>query len=423
MRYLSKLLKAAQGKLMNKIWMIAKHEYLRHVLRKRFLFVLLSLPLFILFIAGFGVVVGLMEVERATVGVIDLNGYLSIESTQYISENQHKNIFEETSLLFLNDVSQAETMLQQGELTAYYVIPEGYPAAAQVQLFSNGEPSRNVLTALDELFDQRLLRNVSGDLKARILNDPDIVIKSIDTDRQQSTSEWYMIMIPVLSGVLFVVVVNTSGGYLLRAVVEEKENRTMEIMLTSVSSNQLMSGKIFGNLSVGLTQLIIWFGLPLMIYFLVSPVLMQSFNISIAPQFVWLTLLTLFPAFILVAALMAGLGATVTETQEAQQISSLFTLPIVAPYWFMSLIMTNPNSAFCVGLSLFPLTAPVTLPLRAVFTDIPLWQSCASIGILILSAYFAVRFAGHIFRVGMLRYGKRLSFKEVFRALRQKEAA
>jgi ABC-2 type transport system permease protein len=408
---------------MNKIWLIAKYEYLRHVLRKRFLLVLFGMPLFIILIGGLGVVVGLMQINRTPIGVVDQAGYLNQEAAQYTEEMKNNGFWSDSPLLFMNQLAKAKDMLQNKKMQAYFVIPQGYPEMGQVELVSNGDPTDSIRTALDSMLQERLLREVNPDLKARILEGPDMVVYSLETDRQQSSSEWYMIMIPIFSGILFIIVVNTSGGYLLRAVVEEKENRTMEIILTSVSSNQLMSGKIFGNLSVGLTQLFFWFGVPILLYLVLGPIFLKSLNISVEPQFLILTVLTLIPAFVLVAALMAMLGATVTETQEAQQVAGLFTLPLVAPYWFMSLIMMNPNSAFSIGLSLFPLTAPVTLPLRAVFTDVPLWQSAVSIGLLILCAYAAIRMTGGVFRLGMLRYGKRLTFKEVIQGLRKKEAA
>ncbi len=408
---------------MDKIWLIAKYEYLRHVLRKRFLLVLLGMPLFIILMGGLGVVIGLMQIDRTPIGVVDLAGYLNQEAAQYTEEMKNNSFWHDSPLLFMDQLDKAEDMLLNEKMQAYFLIPQGYPQTGSVQLFSNAEPSGSMQTALDSLLQQRLLRNVDLDLKARILDGPEMVINSLETDRQQSSSEWYMIMIPIFSGILFIIVVNTSGGYLLRAVVEEKENRTMEIILTSVSSNQLMSGKIFGNLSVGLTQMFFWFGLPILLYLVLGPIFLQGLNVSIDPQFLLLTVLTLVPAFVLVAALMAMLGATVTETQEAQQVAGLFTLPLVAPYWFMSLIMMNPNSAFSIGLSLFPLTAPVTLPLRAVFTDVPLWQSVISIGLLILCAYAAIRLTGSVFRLGMLRYGKRLTLKEVVQGLRNREAA
>ncbi|MBI9050383.1 MAG: ABC transporter permease [Anaerolineaceae bacterium] len=407
---------------MNKIWLVAKYEFLRHVLRKRFLLILLGLPLFIVFMMAMGVAIGLLSMEQYKIGLVDKGGYLSEQVSAYIADGKNDELFSETELIFATREDQVADLLEAEEINAYYIIPEGYPEQGVIHLISNGEPDHNVLTVLDDMMNERSLANVATDLRSRILYDPEITVQSIETDRQQSSNEWYVIFVPIISGILFMVVINTSGGYLLRAVVEEKENRTMEIMLTSVSSNQLMTGKIYGNLSVGLVQMLFWFGLPLLAYIFVGPAILENFNARIDPQFFYLSLLTLIPAFILVAAMMAALGATVTETQEAQQVSGLFTLPIVAPYWFMALLIENPNSAFSVGLSLFPLTAPVTLPLRAVFTDIPIWQSALSITLLVVSAYVAVRLTGSIFRLGMLRYGKRLSFKEIFRGLRGREA-
>ena len=103
--------------------------------------------------------------------------------------------------------------------------------------------------------------------------------------------------------------------------------------------------------------------------------------------------------------------------KEAQQVAGFFTIPIVIPYWFITAIMFNPNGSIAVGMSLFPLTAPLALPMRAVFTTIPIWQLVVSISLLVLLAVFAVWLAGRVFRLGMLRYGKRIRLKEAFSKL------
>jgi ABC-2 type transport system permease protein len=423
MKYSSKWLREAEKKIMNKVWLVAKQEFLRHVLRKRFLLVLFGLPLFMAGMMGIGVLVGLMSVNRVSIGVMDQGGYLSNQINDYLNSGDNDDFFSDTKLVFPETENQAADWLKSGDVTAYYVIPSGYPDEGRIRLVSNGEPDANVNSVLDDFFQEKELASIDAVIRERILNDPEITVHSISSSRQQSTNEWFMIFVPIIIGILFIVVINTSGGYLLRAVVEEKENRTMEIMLTSLSPNQLMSGKIYGNLSVGLLQMIIWFGLPLLLFVLFGPAVLHGLDARIDPQFIYLSLLTLIPAFVLVAAMMAALGATVTETQEAQQVSGLFTLPIVAPYWFMALLMDNPNSPFSIGLSLFPLTAPVSLPLRAVFTDVPLWQSILSVGLLTVCAILAVYLAGKIFHLGMLSYGKRLKFKDIVNGLRGRQTS
>jgi ABC-2 type transport system permease protein len=110
---------------------------------------------------------------------------------------------------------------------------------------------------------------------------------------------------------------------------------------------------------------------------------------------------------------MAMVGATAAEARDAQQIAALFSIPITAPLWFLSILIEEPNHPLAVGLSLFPLTAPATLPVRSVLTNLPAWQIALSIGLLVVSAVVAVWLASRAFRLGMLRYGKSLSLREL----------
>jgi ABC-2 type transport system permease protein len=187
----------------------------------------------------------------------------------------------------------------------------------------------------------------------------------------------------------------------------------MEIMVTSVSTSELMAGKVVGNLAVGLTELITWvvFGMASLAV-IRGNAPEQTFNLDAG--YLWLCFFTLLPAFVMIAGLMATAGVTTTDTREAQQIAGLFTLPVVVPFWLLVPLMESPNSVLSVGLSLFPLTAPVSLTMRAAFTDVPAWQIAASLGLLFLSAVGAIWLASRAFRLGMLRYGKRLSWREIF---------
>jgi ABC-2 type transport system permease protein len=175
-----------------------------------------------------------------------------------------------------------------------------------------------------------------------------------------------------------------------------------------------MTGKIIGNLSVGLTQLVVWllfgaFGVGVLMRFIP-----QLQNAQIDSTFLIIMVFTFLPAFVMIAAIMAALGATATETREAQQIAGIFTIPIAMPFWFSGILIENPNSPFAIFLSLFPFTAPISLPLRAAFTNIPTWQLILTILLLISFAIGALWLAGRAFRLGMLQYGKRLSLKELF---------
>jgi ABC-2 type transport system permease protein len=149
---------------------------------------------------------------------------------------------------------------------------------------------------------------------------------------------------PFLTGLIFIVVINISGGYLLQSIVDEKENRTMEVIVTSVSPEQLMYGKILGNLCVGLTQLLIW------ILFAVLGLagIQTIYHFSQAPAFsaeqAGILLGIILPGFILIAALMTLVGISVTDMREAQQVSLLFTLPMLSPYWFAGAVLQHPEN-------------------------------------------------------------------------------
>lgn len=399
---------------MAKIWQIIKHEYSKHVFTKRFLFGLLSLPLMICLMFAVVLIVTAFSLNTDPVGIIDHAGIL-----QEISPPTEKGSLFNPQISFLSYDSedQANSDLDAGTIQAYYVIPENYPQNTRVILTYNEEPASDVQAQFTQLIRTNLepFRDMNPQIWERLQSGNNITTLSLDNSREVKQDQWYLILLPFIAGILFIVVVMTSGGYLLQAVVEEKENRTMEIVVTSVSPNKLMAGKIIGNISVGLTQLIAWliFGwIALKVGGRFWPILGEF---SLPMNYILILLLTLLPAFIMVAAIMAAIGSTMTEIQEAQQVSSLVSLSMTVPFYFSNMFMMNPNGPFATALSFFPLTAALTLLMRMGFTVVPTWQIVVIVAILILSALAAVWFAGRAFRLGMLQYGKKLSIKEVLR--------
>jgi ABC-2 type transport system permease protein len=215
--------------------------------------------------------------------------------------------------------------------------------------------------------------------------------------------------------ILFVIAVMSSGGYLLQALVEEKENRTMEIVVTSVSPNQLMAGKIIGNLSVGLTQLLVWMAIAALVLIGFGDRIPFMQNLQIPWEELILSLLLMLPAFVFTSALMAIIGSTVTESQEASQVTGLITLPIFLPYYFLSFILQNPNGTFARILSYFPMSAPLAMSTRIAITNVPTWEIILVFVIMILFSLLMIWLAGRAFRQGMLQYSKRVSLKQLLK--------
>jgi ABC-2 type transport system permease protein len=396
---------------MKKFWLVASHEYTRQVLRKRFLVALLSFPLIGL------LMVGVIFIEIAAQSNNTPIGYVAapqIFPDFQIPPTDPTSLSSPVKIITYDTEADARAALDAKQIQVYYVLDPDYIQNGQAQAVSMATPGDNAKSDFEQALRYNLLRNMPADIANRLTVGSNITVRTPDSSREMQLNNYMTIILPLLAGILFMIAINTSGGYLMHAVVEEKENRTMEVIVTSISPNQLIAAKTIGNLAVGLTQLVIWILFVLILMPLVKYFVPSIGNMGVDPTSILLMAAVFLPAFVMVGALMAAVGATATESREAQQIAGLFTLPIVVPYWFVSAIMLSPNSPLSVGMSLFPLTAPVALPLRAAFTTIPIWQTALTISLLIICALGALWIAGRAFRLGMLRYGKRLAFKEIF---------
>lgn len=393
---------------MRKIWHVLTFEYARHVFRKRFLFGLFSLPLFV---GVMGLVIFLLvrsEFNFEPVGYVDQSGLLASLG----SASEEGNRVGGVELIAFDTEEVAQEALEGEQIQAYYVLDTDYLDTRRAKLIALDEPSGVATNQFTQFVRTSLLANFPPEVVQRLTQGNQLVVQSIDGTRQFIQGDWLGFLLPFLVGFIFLVAVFATSGYLLQAVVEEKENRTMELLVTTISPNKLMTGKTLGIIAVGWTQLIVWFGLTLLVVLFGSFFLDLPNWISISIEYLGQAVLLFVPAFVMLAALMVAVGATLTDVQEAQQVTSLFTIPLFLPFWFALPIINHPNGPVAVGLSFFPFTAPITLAIRTGFATIPPWQIGLSLGLLIVYAIFAVWFAGRAFRLGMLRYGQRVAWRE-----------
>lgn len=399
---------------MNKVWQIIKYEYLRQVLQKRFLFSLLSFPLMIILMIAVVFVITYFTIDTSPIGYIDQSGLLA-----HNTPPQEKGSIFEPSVEFISykEVSDAQHDLENEYIQAYYLIPKTFPELRDVELFYKNMPEWNLQNRFTQFIRENLddFQDVDPKIVARLEEGSTLTLKTLDNSRELQSDQWIMIVLPFLVGIIFIITVMTSGGYLLQAVVDEKENRTIEIVLTSVTPTQLMAGKIIGNLSIGLTQLIVWFIFG-WIGFKIGASFWPVFsNFSLPDSFFVIMLLVFLPVFILIGAIMSTIGAVMTEMREAQQVSSIFSLLSIIPFYVTTSIMNNPNGPLAIALSFFPLTAPITIPMRMGLSTIPFWQLVFNILLLFVVAISSVWLAGRAFQLGMLQLGKKLPLKELFR--------
>jgi ABC-2 type transport system permease protein len=396
---------------MNKLWYVAWHEYQRHVFTRRFVLVgLLSVPLVILVLVGLIFLILSLDIDTTPLGYVDSSGLLTNPISAPAPEWPDKSV----SILAFTNEADARAALESGSIQAYYVLPADYLSTGQLRVVHLDPLKSSPRVQFYDFLTANLLKSTDPAIANRLVKGAEIIVQSPDGTRSISSKNWFNVLIPIVAGIAFIIAMFSTGGYLMQAVVEEKENRTMEVIITSVSPNQLITGKIIGDTAVGLTQIVLW------LVFIVIPILVfrNRFTflqgIQIGPQTLFLLVFVMFPAFILVSALMAAIGATVSEAREGQQMVGMISLPIWIPYMLTSSLMGNPNSPMAVGLSLFPLTAPLTMLMRDGLTILPAWQIALSSVILLLSAVVAIWLAGRAFRLGMLRYGKRLKLSEIF---------
>lgn len=223
---------------------------------------------------------------------------------------------------------------------------------------------------------------------------------------------------------LFLQLITVYGQNAMRSVLEEKNNRIVEVIISSVKPTQLMAGKILGLAAVALLQIGVWAGFTALLASQ-QGFLSRRFGIGagafsalkLEPA-VWGVILVFFTlGFVLYAAMYAAAGSTVTSEQEAQQLTFPLMLPLFIPVMFIMPILTDPLGNIARTLSLIPFSSPLVMPMRAVATEVPLWEAAASIGLLVAGTALVVWLAGRIYRIGILSTGKKPTLRELGRWL------
>ena len=210
-----------------------------------------------------------------------------------------------------------------------------------------------------------------------------------------------------------------SSSYVLQGLGEEKENRLMEILLSSVSTRQLIIGKVLGIGAAGLAQIIVWvISIPLLLNLASSSIGGFISTIQIPTNFLILGVAYFVLGYLLFAVLSASVAAISATVREAQGLATIFGIFAIAPLWFYSLLMLFPNSPIWVVFSIFPFSAPVLVMLRLGMTGVPAWQLAISIAVMVLSIIGGLLVAAKLLRTYILMYGKKPNLGEIIRSFR-----
>lgn len=386
--------------------LVARHEYRNIVHKRSFVLATLGLPLLLAAIMAFSILLTRSGDDRRPVGYVDLAGVTAAAAPR-------------SPLTPFADQETAAAALRRGDIQAYYVLSADYPATGHVLLFIDREPPGSAAAgAFQELLRDSLLAGQPEAVRQRISQGIEVTVRSADSRHEFRSMDPLSFLLPFAAGLFFVFVVMGAAGYLLQAVTAEKENRTVEIMATSMSSLQLVGGKAAGLLAVSLTQLAVWGAVVVLGLIAGAQWAPELRQLSVPWSLLALITLFFLPSYVLIAGMMITVGCAVTEARQGQQIAGILNLLFIVPFFLLVLVFTNPNAPVLVAMTLFPTTAFITLTMRWSVTTIPAWQVMLSWVLLVLSAGVSVWVAARVFRMGMLSYGQPLTPRSIVAIVR-----
>lgn len=430
-------------KLDSKFWIIAKRDYLHIVKSKGFWIGTFLVPIIWLLMITLPSFLMIYSFERTEmkIAVIDKT-----------NSNLGKEIVKSDSRVFFL-VNSNEKMLNakvlNKELDAYLVVDSQSIKNNSVTVYTKGGGGiafiERVEKVVGKVFQKHLLAESGLDtaLIKKIESGFNVNTKKVTPEGIKKDYSSFYGMFSYFAGIALFILISIYGGLVVRGVVEEKANRIIEILLSSARPFDIMLGKVIGLGSVGLTQILAWFVL-LFAVSLVSTQIIALFtqpepitqslanelniNFQIPKQFeippipaelVFMFIIYFLLGYFFVASVYAGLGSTVDHEQDAQTIITPINIILLLPIFLINIIVANPNSLISTLLSLFPPFTPVLMTARLGSTTVPFWQLLLSIVLMLSSMFVILRISSKIYRVGILIYGKKPTFKEIYRWLRK----
>jgi len=390
---------------MSKVWLIAQHQFRQEVSKLSFLLVLFSMPLFLTLTIGLVYLLSRLEEESTTLGYVDQAGLL----VETLAEPEEYDV----RLVAFDTPEAARAALEAEQIEAYYVLPADYAGTHQAELVYFEPPDLHARHYFRNVVRLNLMAGQPPAVVERTLSGANVTVRVTEWNRELSAGQF---VVPLIAAAIFAFLVLTTSSYMMEVVVEEKENRTMEIVMSSVSPAQMMAGKIIGALGIALMQLVVWVAFLVGAAWLGGNVLEMSWLQDITPNWrdILMIVIVALPSYLCIAALMTLVGSTLVESQEVQQAGGLFMLPLFLPLYLLVPITENLNGPLSLGLSFFPVTSVVTISIRSMLMAIPAWQIALSAAIALASGAGMVWLAGKAFRMSMLRYGQRLQWRELF---------
>lgn len=427
---------------MDKLKAIIKREYLIRVRSKGFLFGTIASPLLlILYMTVPMLMVKLSSHQTHQLAIVDEFGdeqlYRNIEQlltrdndSQREAEKQGEAdryvLRREVVITPQESAAQQKLLNEQlasGQLSAYVVLPKDALSMRHFPYFAKnvGDLSTKgrVSNAISEAIVGR--RMAQAGLDANRINDlsREVSLDTINREGQREEGQTFFLTFGLIMAIYVSILVY--GITVMRGVIEEKQWRIIEVLLSSVKPVQLMIGKLVGIGLVGLTQFAVWALTGSLVTLVGSMPLLKLTNTPIpnfSPMLMFFFVLYFVLGYFLYATLYAIVGAIVSNEEDGQQMQIPVTMTIMIPIMLSVLVMQDPNSTTSTVLSLVPFFSPILMFMRISFQTPPAWQIALSIVLMLVTISAMIWLAAKIYRVGVLMYGKRPSLPEVARWLK-----
>lgn len=430
---------------MNKTAIIARSEYLRRVKSKMFLVSTFLAPVMLLALFGVSVAVALLtqEGEAREVAILDETGVLGERLAASLPENY-------TATVEAAPLDSLRARVERGALDGYFVLPAGLLTGdAGAAFYSSGGGGFSSQIRLESAVGDVVRRarleaaGAPPDLLDAAESEVPVRMVAFTDEGEAADATWLYAGLGYVMGFVIYIAMFVYGAMVMRGVIEEKTNRIVEIVASSARPFELMMGKVLGIGAVGLTQFVLWIVLALaglavfgaVLGGMVDPASLAGadaaagaeelpfdpslLSLSSVPfSLVVYFLLFFLGGYLLYGSLFAAIGSAVEQESDAQSLQMPILIPVILPALFLPFIADNPDAPASVILSLVPFFSPILMVVRAAATDVPFWQMALSLALLALAFVGTIWLASRIYRVGILMYGKKATFRDLARWVR-----
>ncbi len=427
-----------------KVFDIISFEYMTKLRSKGFIISTLLGPLMLVVFFGVIALVTLISEDSTErkIAIVDKSGRIG----QKVVQN-------EPDKYFISDqsVDSLYSKVLREELDGYLVIDKDFVENGKADVYSLGGGGIGFISSVNAsiggiLRNERLIEaGIAPEVIAKVDKRPDISTHKITEKGTENDYAGFYAVIGYVLGFVIYIMMLIYGASVMRGVIEEKANRIIEVMASSVRPFELMMGKVVGIGLLGLTQLTFWLILGAVLFWLKGDIisLFASPNVQMAatmggatggPDQEFLATVASLPApsiglvlsfvfyfltgYFVYATLFAAIGSAVDQESDAQQLQLPVTLPIIIPMLFIQYIMSNPESTLSIILSLFPFFSPILMIVRIAATEVPLWEIALSVVLMIGTFFLCIMFAAKVYRIGILMYGRKPQLKDLIKWIR-----